>query len=382
MRKNYLVFGQPLIEQDEINEVIETMDSTWLGTGPRVARFESDFIRFKHCEFAAAVNSGTAALHLSLKVLHLEPGDEVIAPAMTFCATINAIIHSGAIPVLADIDPYTLNIDPADIEKKITPRTKVLLVVHFAGRPCNMDAIQAIAHKYKLRIIEDCAHAIEAEYKGRKTGTLGDLGCFSFYATKNITTGEGGMVISSDNDFISKIKILALQGLSRDAWKRFSDDGYKHYYVVEAGYKYNMMDLQAAIGMHQLKRIEKYWNRRNEIWNRYMNELNDLPIELPVSAEPDCRHSYHLFTIRVNKKETGITRDNFLQELHKRNIGCGVHYLSIPEHPYYRKTYNWKPEDYPHACEYGRETLSIPLSARLTDDDTHDVISAVREIIR
>jgi dTDP-4-amino-4,6-dideoxygalactose transaminase len=381
MRNSYLVFGQPLIEKDEINEVLDTMNSAWLGTGPKVIRFENDFKRYKNCKSAAAVNSCTAGLHLSLKVLNLQPGDEVIAPAMTFCATINAIIHSGATPVLADIDPVTLNIDPCEIERKITKNTRALLIVHFAGRPCKMDSIIAIALKYKLAIIEDCAHAIEAEYKGRTVGTFGVLGCFSFYVTKNITTGEGGMVISSNNDYISKIKILSLHGLSHDAWKRFSDSGYRHYFVEEAGYKYNMMDLQAAIGIHQLKRIEDYWRRRHEIWDHYINELGSLPIELPSPVDLDVRHSYHLFTIRINEKKAGITRDDFMQELHKMKIGCGVHYLAIPEHPFYRKTYNWRPKDYPHSLKYGRETVSIPLSARLTDEDVQDVISAIKEIL-
>jgi dTDP-4-amino-4,6-dideoxygalactose transaminase len=382
MRKNYLVFGQPSIEQDEVNEILDSLNSSWLGTGPKVARFENDFKKFKNCEFAASVNSGTAALHLSLRVLNLVPGDEVIAPAMTFCATINAIIHSGAIPVLADIDPETLNIDPEDVERKITTRTKALIIVHFAGRPCNMEAIMSIAQRHKLKIIEDCAHAVEAEYNGQKTGTFGDFGCFSFYVTKNITTGEGGMVIGTNKELISRIKILSLHGLSHDAWKRFSDEGYVHYYVEEAGFKYNMIDLLAAIGIHQLKRIENSWKRRSEIWDKYLRELSSLPIGLPLKSDSAIKHSYHLFTIRINKKNSGITRDDFLKEFHKRNIGCGVHYLSIPEHPYYKKTFIWKPEDYPHAYKYGRETVSIPLSPKLSDDDTDDVISAIKEIIK
>jgi dTDP-4-amino-4,6-dideoxygalactose transaminase len=381
MRNSYLVFGQPLIERDEINEVLHSLNTAWLGTGPKVACFENDFKRYKGCDYAAAVNSGTAGLHLSLKVLNLKPGDEVIAPAMTFCATINAIIHSGATPVLADIDPVTLNIDPVDIERKITENTKVLLIVHFAGRPCNMESINTIAKKHRLAIIEDCAHAIEAEYKGQMAGTFGALGCFSFYVTKNITTGEGGMVISSNKDYISKIKTLSLHGLSTDAWKRYSDNGYRHYLVECAGYKYNMMDLQAAIGIHQLKRIENYWRRRREIWNHYIDELGNLNIDVPASVNPDAKHSYHLFTIRVNKKRAGINRDDFMQKLHEMNIGCGVHYLAIPEHPFYRKTFKWKSEDYPHSLKYGRETVSIPLSAKLTDEDVQDVISAIKDIL-
>jgi len=258
MRKNFLVFGAPLIETPEIEELVSIMNSGWLGTGPRVAQFERDFEAFKEVKQVAAVNSGTAALHLSMLAAGLQAGDEVIAPAMTFCATINAIIHTGATPVLADIDGQTMNIDPARIEEKITPKTRAILPVHFAGRPCDMDALCALARKHQLKIIEDCAHAIEAEYQDEKTGTFGDFGCFSFYVTKNICTGEGGMVIARSEKDISRIKIKALHGMSKDAWQRFDDKGYKHYYVLDCGYKYNMMDLQAGIGIHQLKRMESY----------------------------------------------------------------------------------------------------------------------------
>lgn len=335
MRNELLVFGQPLIEQAEIDEVVDSIKKAWLGTGPKVHQFEADFARFKDIPYAAAVNSCTAALHLSCIALGLKKGDEIITTAMTFCATVNAIIHAGATPVLADIDPKTLNINPLDIEKKITPKTKALMVVHFAGRPCDMDAIMDIAKRHHLYVIEDCAHAIEAEYKSKKTGTIGDLGCFSFYSTKNIVTGEGGMVIGRNEDLINRIKILALHGMSADAWSRFSDAGYKHYYVQEAGFKYNMMDLQAAFGIHQLKRIEQYWRKRQTIWNRYMDAFADLPIGLPAPVRKDVRHACHLFTIRINKDDSGMDRDTFLQKMSNAKIGTGVHYLSIPEHPFY-----------------------------------------------
>jgi dTDP-4-amino-4,6-dideoxygalactose transaminase len=300
---------------------------------------------------------------------------------MTFCATVNAIIHAGARPVLADIDPITLNIDVREIEKKITARTKALIVVHFAGRACDMDPILNLARSHNIRIIEDCAHAIETEYRGKKAGTIGDLGCFSFYATKNITTGEGGMLVSNDENLISRIKIMALHGLSHDAWKRFSDAGYKHYYVEDAGFKYNMMDLQAAIGIHQLRRIDTYWKKREKIWNRYMAAFRDLNIGLPSAVEKNTRHAYHLFTIRINLAKNGMSRDNFLEAMTERNIGVGVHYLSIPEHPFYQKNYSWRPEDYPHAYAFGRETVSLPISPKLTDKDVDDVINVVRSII-
>jgi dTDP-4-amino-4,6-dideoxygalactose transaminase len=380
-KDRFLIFGSPAIEEEEIIEVVSSMRSGWLGTGPRVAQFEDDFRVYKDSQFAIGVNSCTAALHLSMLASGLKKGDEVITSALTFCATINAIIHAGATPVLADVEPDTMNIDPEKIVKAITSKTKAILPVHFAGRPCNMDSIMAISRQYNLKIIEDCAHAIEAEYKGKKTGTFGNFGCFSFYVTKNIITGEGGMVITSDEEDAAHIKTLALHGMSKDAWKRFGDEGYKHYYVMECGFKYNMMDLQAAIGIHQLKRIEKYWHKRQEIWHKYNNDFKGLPIILPNISEPDTRHAYHLYTILIDKEKTGISRDDFLTAITKENIGVGVHYLSIPEHPYYQKVFNWKPEDYPYAMHIGRQTVSLPISPRLTDKDITDVIGAVKKII-
>jgi len=381
MRKDFLVFGSPLIEQEEIDEVISSMKSGWLGTGPKVAKFEEDFAKYKGARYSAAVNSCTAALHLSMLAAGLRKDDEVITTPMTFCATVNAIIHAEATPVLADIDPETMNIDPDKVEKRITKRTKAILPVHFSGRPCDMDKLCDIAKRYNLKIIEDCAHAIETEYKGRKAGTFGDFGCFSFYVTKNVVTGEGGMVLAKNEEDIARIKMLALHGMSRDAWKRFSDEGYKHYYVLECGYKYNMMDLQAAIGIHQLKRVERNWKRRKEIWETYNDAFSDLPLGLPAPMEPDTRHAYHLYTILIDEEKTGIGRDDFLNAMTVRNIGTGVHYLSIPEHPYYQKTFGWKPENYPNSMHIGRQTVSLPLSAKLTDKDVKDVVDAVKVVL-
>lgn len=379
---NFLVFGSPLIEEDEINEVLTTLKSGWIGTGPKVALFEEEFKKFKGTKYALAVNSGTAGLHLSCLSAGIGPGDEVITTPMTFCATVNAIIHSGATPVLADCNRNTMNIDPSNVEKKITLKTKAILPVHFAGRSCEMDALMDIAEKNNLVVIEDCAHAIETEYQGKKVGTFGQFGCFSFYVTKNVITGEGGMVITDIDDFGNKIKVLALHGMSKDAWRRFRDEGYKHYEVVECGFKYNMMDLQAAIGIHQLKRIEKNWKRRQEVWKRYSEAFVDLPISLPVDPEPGNRHAYHLYTILIDEGKTGLSRDSFLDAMTAENIGVGVHYLSIPEHPYYQKTYGWKPEDYPNAMQIGRQTVSLPISAKLTDEDVENVIAAVKRIIK
>lgn len=381
-RKDFLVFGAPRIEQDEIREIEDSLLKGWLGTGPKVAQFEREFAAYKGMPYAAALNSCTAGLHLCCLALGLQPGDEVITTPVTFCATVNAIIHAGGTPVLADVDPVTGTIDVNEIERRITPRTRAIVPVHMAGRPCEMDGIAELSRKHGLVIIEDCAHAIETEYKGHKAGTIGDFGVFSFYVTKNLTTGEGGMVLSRDRERIDRIKVLGLHGMSRDAWKRFSDSGYQHYYVEEAGFKYNMMDLQAALGIHQLRRVEEYWLRRREIWQVYMRELADLPIGLPAPLESESRHGYHLFQIAINKEKCGISRDRFLQDMTVNKIGVGVHYLSIPEHPYYQRTYGWKPEQYPNAMKVGRETVSIPLSAKLTDQDAQDVIHAIRRIIR
>jgi dTDP-4-amino-4,6-dideoxygalactose transaminase len=380
-KDRFLVFGAPSIDDAEIEEVVKTLKSAWLGTGPRVAQFENDMKAYKDAPHAIAVNSCTAALHLSMLAAGIGPGDEVITTPMTFCATVNAIIHTGATPVLADVDPVTMNIDPREVQRKITSRTRVILPVHFAGRPCDMDALCDIAQRHNLAIIEDCAHAIETEYRGRKAGTFGEFGCLSFYVTKNVVTGEGGMVLARDEAHAARIKILALHGMSKDAWKRFGDEGYKHYYVQEAGFKYNMMDLQAAIGIHQLHRVETSWKRRKALWRRYGEELSDMPLGLPANPAPDTRHAYHLYSVMVDEDRSGISRDEFLNSMTAHNVGVGVHYLSIPEHPYYQETFGWKPRDYPNAMRIGRQTVSIPISAKLTDADVGDVVEAIRRTL-
>ena len=380
-KENFLVFGSPLIEDTEIEDVVACLKSSWIGTGPRVAHFEADFAAYKSVDQAVALNSCTAALHLSLLVSNLNAGDEVITTPLTFCATVNAIIHAGATPVLADVNASTMNIDPDEIERRITPRTRAIVSVHFAGRSCDMDAIMSISEKHKLTVIEDCAHAIETEYKGQKVGTFGDFSCFSFYSTKNIVTGEGGMVLAKLPEHIARLKILGLHGMSKDAWNRFGDEGFKHYQVVECGFKYNMMDMQAAIGVQQLKRIEAYWQKRSHVWESYMDAFSGLPIGLPAVVEPDTRHAYHLFNILIDKEKAGVTRDEFLDKMTANGIGTGVHYLSLPEHPYYQKTFGWKPEDYPNAMHIGRQTVSLPISAKLTESDILDVITAVKRVL-
>jgi dTDP-4-amino-4,6-dideoxygalactose transaminase len=382
MRSSYLVFGQPLIEQAEIDEVVGCMKSSWLGTGPKVAEFERRVAAYKGSPHALALNSCTAGLHLACLVLGLQPGDEVITTPMTFCASVNAIVHAGATPVLADVDPRTMNLDPAAVEAKITSRTKALLPVHFAGRPCDMDALMAIAQRHGLKVIEDCAHAIETEYRGKKAGTIGDLGVLSFYSTKNIVTGEGGMVLTRDAALARRTKVMGLHGMSADAWKRFSDDGYKHYDVEEIGFKYNMMDLQAAIGLHQIERVEAWWQRRLAIWQRYLAELADLPLDLPAPWPAHERHALHLFTVQCDPARAGIDRDELLMRMHRANIGTGVHYRSIPSLSVYRQRFGWRREDTPVATRIGDRTLSLPISPKLTDDDVGDVVAALRTALR
>jgi dTDP-4-amino-4,6-dideoxygalactose transaminase len=300
---------------------------------------------------------------------------------MTFCATANAIIHCGGTPVFADCDRHTLNLDPEKIAAKITPRTRAILPVHFAGRPCDMTAIMAIAQRHNLKVIEDCAHAIETEINGQHVGTFGDFGCFSFYVTKNVTTGEGGMVTCNDQHAANRIKILGLHGMSKDAWSRFSDEGYKHYEVIEVGFKYNMMDLQAAIGLKQLEKVEPYWRRRQQIWNIYQEAFADLPLHTPLDPAPGTRHGYHLYTLILDIEKIGRCRDDIMNALTRENIGTGVHYLTLHTHPYYSRTYNLKRGDFPEAEYISERTLSIPLSAKLSDEDVQDVIAAVRRVL-
>jgi len=380
-KDDFLVFGAPLIEEPEIAEVVDCMRRRWLGTGPKVQQFEKDFAAFKGTRHSVALNSCTAALQLAMRAARIGPGDEVITTPMTFCATVNAIIHCGATPVLADCDSQTMNILPGEIAKKVTERTKAIVPVHFAGRCCDMDSILEIIRSFDLLLIEDCAHAIEAEYHGRKAGTFGDIGCFSFYATKNIVTGEGGMVVTQDDRLAERIKILGLHGMSKDAWMRFSDDGFKHYQVIHAGFKHNMMDIQAAMGIHQLKRVDAYWSRRKQIWDIYNQSFSDLPCFLPPAFEPDTKHACHLYILSIDIEKLGKSRDWVLNALAAENIGAGVHYVPVHLHPFYRKTYGWTRGDFPNAEWLGERVISLPISPALDDDDVRDIVTAVRKIL-
>ena len=285
--------------------------------------------------------------------------------------------HAGATPVIADIDPVTFNIDTSQLAGRITDRTRAIVPVHFAGRPCDMDEINGLASKHDLIVIEDCAHAIETQWKGQHVGTFGDFGCFSFYVTKNVVTGEGGMVIGRSPELIDRIKILALHGMSKDAWRRFGDEGFKHYEVVEAGFKYNMMDLQAALGIHQLRRVEHNWIRRGEIWNQYQQAFADLPVGCPAEPEADTRHAHHLYTLMIDEEACGVSRNALMVRLGDEGVGTGVHYRSLAQQPYYQTTFGWRPEDYPVSTRFGDQTISLPLGPKLSDDDVGRVIETI-----
>jgi dTDP-4-amino-4,6-dideoxygalactose transaminase len=380
-RDDYLVFGAPQIGSEERDEVQACIDSSWLGTGPRVARLESEFRDYVGSPATVAVSSCTAALHLALLSLRLEPGSEVITTPMTFCATGNAIIHSGCVPVFADCDRVTMNIDPTEVAKKITDRTRAILIVHFAGRPCDMDPLLDLANAHSLQVIEDCAHAIESTVNGRHCGTFGDFGCFSFYITKNMTTIEGGMVITRSPERADEIRVLALHGMSKDAWHRYTDKGFAHYEVIEPGFKYNLTDLAASFGIHQLTRIESNWVRRRQLWEFYLRELVDLPLVLPAPSPTNQRHALHLFTCLVDDSRAAVTRDQLLQALHELRIGSGVHYRALHLHDYYRRTFGNQIGSLPNAEYISDRTFSLPLSPAVTDSDAADVVRALRMVL-
>ena len=376
-----LVFGQPHIEKKEILEVLNTLKSGWLGTGPKVRKFEKLISSYKGVKNTIAVNSCTAALHLSLLVIKIKKGDEVILPAMTFTATANAIIHAGGIPVFADCEIGSMNIDIKDIERKITKKTKAIIPVHFAGRPCEMDKILLLAKKNNLRVIEDCAHAIETKYNGKFAGTFGDIGCLSFYVTKNVVTGEGGALITNNLKYANQLKVLALHGLTKNAWSRFSDKGYSHYKVVSPGFKYNMMDIQASLGIHQINKVNVSWKKRKKIWNFYDKNFKNMPFIKLDPIKKNMRHAYHLYIILLDVNKIQITRDIFLEEMRKLNIGVGVHYTALHLHPYYKKKYKYRKGDLKNTEYISDRTVSLPLSPKLILKDQRDVVNAVKKII-
>lgn len=375
----HLIFGAPVIGQAEIDSVVACLRSNWIGLGARVEAFEQAFARYKDVPYAVAVSSCTAAIHLSLLALGIGPGDEVIAPAMTFCSTVHSIIHAGATPVLVDCDRRTMNIDPEQIEARITPRTKAIIAVHMCGRCCEMTPILAIARRHQLRVIEDCAHAIESTYQTQPAGLMGDAGCFSFYPTKNIATCDGGMVITKDEAVQQKVKVLSLHGMTADAWSRFVG-GPTGYEVVEAGFKYNMTDVAAALAAPQLEAVEENWQRREQIWKAYNERLSDLPLELPAPPERDSKHAYHLYTPLLKLEKLSATRQEIAAALDAEGIGVGIHYIPVHRHPYYRRRFGFCDSDFPNATFVGERTLSLPLSPAMSQQDVADVAAALARI--
>jgi dTDP-4-amino-4,6-dideoxygalactose transaminase len=381
IRDDFLIFGRPDIGEEEIAEVVDTLRSGWIGTGPRTERFERLFAEYVGAPHAVAVSSGTAALHLSLLAAGIGECAEVITTPMTFCSTANAIVHAGATPVFADVDPATGNLDPDLVAAAVTDRTAAILPVHYAGRPCRMDALKEIAASRGLLVIEDGAHAIGGALGGKRVGAIGDATCFSFYVTKNLVTGEGGMVTTDDEELESRIRRLSLHGMSRDAWQRFSVDTFHHYEVTEPGFKSNMTDIQAAMGIHQLAKVDRGLERRREIWSAYDAGLAGLPLQLPAPEESDAVHARHLYTVLVDTDRSGKSRDHVLDDLIEHRIGTGVHYRPVHLHPWYRERFGHGEGDFPNAERIGARTLSLPLSAGLTDRDVADVVEAVNEVV-
>ena len=376
-----LPFCQADIGEDEIAEVVDTIRSGWLTTGPKTRRFEEQFRDYVGSKFAVAVSSCTAGLHLMLMAAGIGEGDEVITTPLTFCATVNVILHQRAKPVLADICLDDYNIDPEQVERKITPRTKAILAVHYAGQPCRMDQLFDIARRHNLLLFEDAAHASGAQYRGRPVGSLGDATAFSFYVIKNMTTGEGGMVTTDNPELEDKVRLLRLHGMSHDAWKRYDAKGSWYYEVLAAGLNYKMTDVQAALGLHQLRRLDGFIERRAQIVADYNRRLAHLPeLTLPTARE-EVRHAWHLYPIWLHNEQLSIGRDQLIEELKERGIGTSVHFIPIPYHPFYQQTLGVRQGDFPNTDRLFAGILSLPLFPRMTDADVARVGDAVEEII-
>jgi dTDP-4-amino-4,6-dideoxygalactose transaminase len=377
VRAAFLPFHVPDIGDEEIQAVTETLRSGWLTTGPRVKQFEADFAQFIGVRHAIALNSCTAALHLSLEALGVRAGDEVIVPAVTFTATAEVLSYLGARPVIVDCEPDTLNIDPGCIEAAVTPRTRAIVPVHIGGLPCDMDRLHAIARAHALHIVEDSAHALPAAWNGASVGTLGDLGCFSFYATKTITTGEGGMVTTDDDRWAERIRMMSLHGISRDGWARYTASGSWCYDILAAGFKYNLTDIAAAIGIEQLKKSRRFHDARVAIARRYDEAFGAMP-EIHVPARvPQAEHAWHLYVIQLDLDRLRIGRAEFIEALRKRNIGTSVHFIPLHLHSYYRETFGYTADDFPQASAAYQRIVSLPIFPTMSPQDVSDVIEAV-----
>jgi dTDP-4-amino-4,6-dideoxygalactose transaminase len=382
MRGSFLPFARPFLGEEELSEVAETLRSGWITTGPRVERFTTEFLDYVGGRFGVPVSSATAGLHVALLALGVGSGDEVITTPMTFVATLNTIVHCGAIPVLVDIDAATRNIRVEEIEKKVSGRTKAIVPVHFVGQPVDLDPILELAAGRGIAILEDAAHAAGAEYKKRKIGSFATTSVFSFHPNKNMTTGEGGMVVTEDEAVFEKASLLKFHGMDKESWKRFSKTGSPRYDVALPGFKYNMMDIQAALGLHQLQRLDKFLQERARLAARYDVLLADLPgLLLPQPVSYPVRHAWHLYAPLVDIDRLTIDRDGFMEELKKRNIGSGLHYTAAHEFSYYARRFGWRPEDFPEAHYVSERIVSLPLFPGLTETDQQDVVSAVREVL-
>lgn len=383
VRPDFLVFGAPRIGEEEIQEVVDTLRSGWIGFGPKCVRFEEDFAAYTRATHALSVNSATAALHLALLAANVGEGDEVITTPLTFCATANVIAHVGAKPVFVDVDERTQNIDPGAIAAAVTNRTRAIMPVHMCGWPCDMDAIGDIAGRHHLTVVEDAAHAAETWYRDAKVGSISRFTAFSFYATKNMTTAEGGMLTTNDDVAWERLRTLRLHGLDKDAWKRYSPGKYVPYETIEPGFKYNMTDLQASLGLHQLARLEANLAVRQRVWRIYDEGLAGLEgVRTPeVRDGQGSRHARHLYTIRLERESLAVDRTAIAHALAAENIGTGVHFVPVHLHRWYRHALGTKRGDFPVAEAIGDSTLSLPLSAAMTDDDAHDVVAAVRKVI-
>ncbi|MGI2059783.1 DegT/DnrJ/EryC1/StrS family aminotransferase [Shewanella baltica] len=384
MSRNFLPFALPEIGEEEINEVIDSLRSGWVTTGPKAKRFEEEFTAFlglKGLE-SIAVNSATSGLHLALEAVGVGTGDEVIVPTYTFTATAEIVRYLGATPIMVDVDPTTFNMTSKSFEQAITERTKAVIPVHFAGLACDMDPIISVAKEYGIKVIEDAAHALPTLYNGKLIGTLSsDVTVFSFYANKTMTTGEGGMVVTADPEIAKRCKIMRLHGISRDAFDRYtSTKPAWSYEIVAPGYKYNMPDIAASIGIHQLKKLPAFQIKRQEMADFYNDALKDLPIELPALPSERCSHAWHLYPIRL-KAEANITRDLFIEKMSENGIGCSVHFIPLHLHPYWRDTYNLTPELFPVAQGIFESEVSLPLYTKMTDDDLVRVVSAVKLVL-